>query len=313
MRRTIDSTLPVPRNASTADGVSSRVSVGYDGSPGAEDAVLWAAQESTALDVQLRIVSCHDLPLFGVPIPGFVVPTWPTDELLDRLAVQSDARLTNIRQLVGASFPDLDVDTESSMGSASEILLEGIGTGDLVVVGNSTHEGVAAFWLGSTPRHVVRHSPCPVVVVRGLDGRQRPTRVVVGTDGSPAASQAVTWAAKEAELHRISLVVVHTWEHPHLTYDTVDSRTRERTRIDASCVLDQAVQDARDQCGSDVTAQLVERSAVPGLLGSIQPGDILVLGTRGRNAISSGLFGSTVNSVLDHAPVSVVVVPDNTP
>ena len=53
---------------------------------------------------------------------------------------------------------------------------------------------------------------------------------------------------------------------------------------------------------------LVESEPVAGLLEAIRDGDHLVLGSRGRGAVRSGLFGSTVNGILDVAAVPVVVV-----
>ena len=45
-----------------------------------------------------------------------------------------------------------------------------------------------------------------------------------------------------------------------------------------------------------------------GLLESVRDGDLLVLGSSGRGVIAAGLLGSTVNSVVEHVAVPVVVV-----
>jgi nucleotide-binding universal stress UspA family protein len=44
------------------------------------------------------------------------------------------------------------------------------------------------------------------------------------------------------------------------------------------------------------------------VLGVVRDGDHLVLGSRGRGGVRSGLFGSTVNGVLGVAAVPVAVV-----
>ena len=42
---------------------------------------------------------------------------------------------------------------------------------DLIVVGSHGRSGVGRFLIGSVSDHVVRHAPCPVLVVRqGVDG-----------------------------------------------------------------------------------------------------------------------------------------------
>lgn len=57
-----------------------------------------------------------------------------------------------------------------------------------------------------------------------------------------------------------------------------------------------------------VTGILIENRAVSAVLDTLRDGDLLVVGSRGRGGVRSRLFGSTVNSILDHASVPVVVV-----
>ena len=207
---------------------------------------------------------------------------------------------------VTAVHPDLTITSELSSSPVDVVLLEDVGPDDLVVVGTSSHAGAAGFWLGSTPRHLVHRSPCPVVVVRGPASRGGPDRVVVGVDGSPAAQRALHWAVDEADLHDVPLLVVHSWR---VAPDHVGAE-RDIARIDAARVVERAVESARERSGSTVEALLVEAGPVAGLLGVVRDGDHLVLGSRGRGGVRSGLFGSTVNGVLDAAAVPVVVVRD---
>jgi nucleotide-binding universal stress UspA family protein len=181
----------------------------------------------------------------------------------------------------------------------------------MIVVGASSHRGASAFWLGSTPRAVVRHAHCPVVVVRGVSGRGGPDRVVVGVDGSDTAKRATRWAASEADLHGVTLHIVHAWEYPYVLVTTQESQARDLTRIAAANVLDEALELAREVCGAAVTGELVEGGPASGLLGALRDGDLLVLGSRGRGAMRAGMFGSSVNSVLDDAAVPVAVLRDD--
>ena len=178
----------------------------------------------------------------------------------------------------------------------------------LIVVGASSHSGASAFWLGSTPRALVRHAKCPVVVVRGASSRTRPDRVVVGVDGSEVAARALVWAAAEADLHGVTLLVVHAWYYPYDLSETSGSHARDLTHVDAARTLDAAVEFARDRCGGDVAGELIEGSATSAVLGAVRDGDLLALGSRGRGVLRAGVFGSTVNSVLDRAVVPVAVV-----
>jgi nucleotide-binding universal stress UspA family protein len=79
-------------------------------------------------------------------------------------------------------------------------------------------------------------------------------------------------------------------------------------RIDAACVLERAVETARERCGVEVHGLLVEQDPVSALLDSAHDGDLIVVGSRGRGAVKAGLFGSTTNSLLDRSALPVVVV-----
>jgi nucleotide-binding universal stress UspA family protein len=179
---------------------------------------------------------------------------------------------------------------------------------DLIVVGASGHHGAGAFWLGSTPRRLVRHSPCPVAVIRGPVSRGKPDRVVVGVDGSATSDAALAWAGDQADRHQVELVIVHAWSYPYAELTYSSSPTRDLMEVDAACALDRAVERAREQFGCDVTGLLVANGTVAALTETVRDGDLLVLGSRGHGSLVAGLIGSTVNAVLDRAQVPVVVV-----
>ena len=62
-------------------------------------------------------------------------------------------------------YPAVPVDLRVVHGGAAEELLRAAGTARLVVVGTHGHSAPARAVLGSTSRTLVRHSPCPVIVV----------------------------------------------------------------------------------------------------------------------------------------------------
>ena len=280
--------------------MNEKVTVGYDGTESSVESVMWAAHEAHVRRLPLRIVSCFAMSaLAGADPLG-----WGAGEAFDTARTAADLELQEMLATATAVYPDVSIVTELSPGPVDQTLLEGVGPDDLVVVGTSSHPGAAAFWLGSTPRHLVHRSPCAIVVVRGPASRGGPERVVVGIDASAAAERALKWAADEADIHHVPLLVVHSWSVP-ASHDTA---VRDIARIDAACVLERAVDSARQRCGAAVDSMLVETGPVDALLEAVRDGDHLVLGSRGRGAVRSGLFGSTVNGILDVAAVPVVVV-----
>lgn len=280
-----------------------QIIVGYDGTSTSAEAVLWAANEAVARRSPLRIVSCYD-----VEVPGEAMYGWLVPEGLGSLVQTTEAKLDEMRDVVVGLHPDLILKSVTSAGPASIALLEDLTPADLVVLGASSHHGTAAFWLGSTPRSVIRHSPCPVVVVRGAASRGRPDRIVVGVDGSPSCETALRWAADEANRHQVDLLVAHGWWYPYVLVENSESQARDLTRVDAATILERAVDLARELCTTQVSGELVEAGPASALLDTVRDGDLLVIGSRGYGAIVAGLFGSTVNSVLERSVVPVVVV-----
>lgn len=283
--------------------MTKQITVGYDGSKPSSEAVLWAAAEANVRGASLRIISCYEIPYAGEAVGG-----WAATEAYAALLEGRKSALAEMKDIVAESIPGIEVVAKASPQHPTTALIDDVDPDDLVVVGASSHHGAAAFWLGSTPRHVVRHSPCPVVVVRGAATRGRPERIVVGVDGSRASDRALQWAGDEADLHQVSLLIVHSWLYPYLAAETASSQARDLTNVDAACLLERAVESARERFAVEVTGELVEAGPSSGLLEVVRDGDLLVVGSRGRGALAANLFGSTVNTVLDRCAVPVVVV-----
>ena len=286
--------------------MTKHITVGYDGSQFSAEAVLWAADQAQSRGAALRIVSCYSIPATGVSMAGVFY-----GDAVECLEAGAQEMVTRIAAKVQRTHPDVVVTTNVAPGPAATVLASELEPDDLVVVGASSHTRAAAFWLGSTPRSLVRHSPCPVAVVRGPASRGRPQRVVVGIDGSPAAQRALEWAGDEADRQRCELVVVHGWTYPYLTVDAGSAQGRDLTEVDAACTLDNAVEHAAERFATAPTPVLVEASPSSALLATLRDGDVLVVGSRGRGALSSTIFGSTVNAVLELSAVPVVVVRDH--
>ncbi len=284
--------------------VSGKVVVGYNGSDSSAEAVMWAANEARVRQVPLRLVSCFELPV-GVAEASL---GWGVRTAYESIRDAATESLVKIQTTLREDFPTVTFTSDVPPGPAATALLSNVSAGDLVVVGSSSHQGATAFWLGTTPRQLVRHSPAPVAVVRGAASRGNPDRIVVGVDESGAADLAVEWAADEADLHGVELVLVHGWTYPYALSNAESTRAQEITQIDADTTLVRAVTAARERCGATVTGMLVEGTATSALLETVRDGDLLVVGSRGRGGLKARIFGSTVNSILDSCSIPVVVV-----
>lgn len=183
----------------------------------------------------------------------------------------------------------------------------------LVVVGTHGRTGLRWIALGSVAQRVVRGSPVDVLVVRG----EHPAghrRILVATDFSDGADRLLERAVALAPAGaRIDVL--------HVTDIEAAVAGDSWLATGAESSLWQALSDDLRARGD----ALISRHARPGLeiafhLGSERPApgiiawlethghDLAVLGTHGRKGLRRGLLGSVAESVVRHAPCSVLVV-----
>jgi nucleotide-binding universal stress UspA family protein len=145
----------------------------------------------------------------------------------------------------------------------------------------------------------------------------KPTRVVVGVDGSPGSIAALDWAIQEAGLRGIGVHVVMAWQRQRAygsanmfgramdpTFDTEESL--------ASAAAEEAVhlaEETRKERDVPMTWATVEGHPATALLAVVEDADILVVGSRGHGGFVSALLGSVSQYVVSHARCPVVVIP----
>ena len=142
------------------------------------------------------------------------------------------------------------------------------------------------------------------------------TRIVVGTDGSETAAEAVRQAIDLAKLAGATLSIVSA-------YAPVDQRKvkdQQRDapadvqyeigpREDVNLVLDSAAADARKE-GIEVQTHPVEGDPGEAILKVAEEtkADLIVVGNKGMTGARRFLLGSVPNNVSHHAPCSVIIV-----
>lgn len=92
---------------------------------------------------------------------------WHADTTALQREAQAAAR-ENVREFVAAEFPDGAPDTRIIEGNPVEAIVthaEKI-QADLVLVGTKGRTGLSRVLIGSVAERVVRHAPCPVMVIR---------------------------------------------------------------------------------------------------------------------------------------------------
>jgi nucleotide-binding universal stress UspA family protein len=276
--------------------------VGYDGSPGAQRALEWAADEAARRQGRVRVVACVVAPV--VAEPWYVPPA-----VVDIHQLQQDT-LRHLEEVVAPyrnRHPGIDVETEVRLGPAPGELVEAAGDDTVLVVGARGHGRFNALRLGSVAHAVARRARGPVVIVPDADVALTHGRVVVGVDGSADSTAALRWACREADARDAELLVVHAWDYPYST-EIGTAEAVDRAQVDGALVLEEAVRAARDEWTGPVKERLVRGRAATALLEEAGAADLVVVGSRGRGAVRSFLFGSVSTEVSDRAPCPVLVV-----
>lgn len=280
--------------------------VGFDGSPESRRALMWAAAEAELSGATVRGVACYTTP----PVVGPWVAAVPYDAKTIREATVAD--LSGAVESARLHHPSVSFEERVVYGAPrTQLVAEAAGSA-LLVVGSSGAGAAESWLLGSVAHSAARRSDCPVVIVPRTAPRDPSGRIVVGTDGSPAAAAAVLWAVDEADRRDADLVVLHAWDYPYSS-EMESPEAFDFTRVDAALVLEEAVTQCRDRGRCDVSGRLVNGAAAKAIVEESDGADLVVVGSRGRGGFRSLLFGSTAHTVAEHAVCPVVIVRAVTP
>jgi nucleotide-binding universal stress UspA family protein len=140
-------------------------------------------------------------------------------------------------------------------------------------------------------------------------------RIVVGTDGSETAGQAVRQAIELAKLTGASLNIVSAFApvssrrvQGEQQGAPEDIQYELGPREDVNIVLDGAAGQAK-QDGIEVQTHAVEGDPADGILNVAEDtkADLIIVGNKGMSGARRFLLGSVPNKVSHHAPCSVMI------
>ncbi len=136
--------------------------------------------------------------------------------------------------------------------------------------------------------------------------------IIAGVDGSPAALQAVRWAATEARNLRCPLRLVHTLQWPLVGYPIPPGLRADWTNEihKQGCEWLRQAEKAAKLTAPELPVQVHLLAGDPRqcLLTEAESARELVVGSRGLGGFTGMMLGSTSAAVVQHAPCPVVVV-----
>ena len=144
--------------------------------------------------------------------------------------------------------------------------------------------------------------------------------IMVGVDGSAAATAAVAWATHDAAMRNVPLTLVHvispvvasaTWPDFPVASDFFSWQDEEAKRVLEAAR--RTVGECRDGRPPMVHSVVLHGGTVGTLVDLSKEADLMVVGSRGQGALSRALLGSVSSALVHHAHCPVAVVHEDGP
>lgn len=185
------------------------VVVGVDGSPHAETALRWAADEADLEGRALTVVHVVK-PLTGYEISALANAWTPPNEIRDAIWKHAGEELDAIAERLHQSMPNLEVELVLREGDARQVLLDLSKDAASLFVGSRGRGPVASLLLGSVGVALSRAAWCPVYVIRPYATNGHREGILVGTDCTERTRPTLELAYRQAALRDLPLTVLHT-------------------------------------------------------------------------------------------------------
>lgn len=139
-----------------------------------------------------------------------------------------------------------------------------------------------------------------------------PQTILVPTDFSPCAEEALDYALKLAERLDARVCIMHSYLLPVAGWEGAWAFPQDmisQLEADSRAKLDSTLSKAREKLATTSASFWSgdPREAVPKLARDIKA-DLIVMGTHGRKGLSRAIMGSVTETVLRHAPCAVLAV-----
>ncbi|WP_245908994.1 universal stress protein [Mycobacterium neglectum] len=277
-----------------------------DGTTASRGAARWAAAVAEKFGAPLEIVNGRHAT--GRPLTDAAAALWAAAVAAQRESAET--MLKSIEEEIRGDFASLEVSTLLSDEPVDVLLTSRSRRARLVVLGSDEMTPAAALVIGSTTLAVSAHSACPVIAWRGSNALPTNQPVVLGVDYEHTGPDAFRAAFDFADRFGLGLNAVHAWS---AFRPPVDAITPYGVDWDALEALQwQNLLNTLDPWTElypnvGVTLFVETEAAGKALMHHVADSQLVVVGSRGRNALAGALLGSTSLNLLHHSPVPVML------
>lgn len=292
------------------------VVVAVDGSPAADNAVDWAADEAALRGVALEVLHAWE---------------WKAYEASDwyghHLHNHGTALLEAAAERARLRRPGTTVTTSMPHGDADEILADAAQHAGLMVTGSRGLGGFGGMLLGSHSRNLAALRACPLLVVRsGAEGGAEPAydedyfridkdAVVVGV-ADDTCRPAVEAAFAEAARRGARVHAVHAWSFPELPVYGLASQAAPTAEAIRSCeqngeaILTGTVGPVSERFPDvDHSLTVVNGRRAKVMVDASRDATLVVAATHRRPGRIGRQLGPVTHALLHHAHAPVLLIP----
>lgn len=256
----------------------------------------WAMDRAARRKLPVQLVHAVDSRWLDESVGSNEVIRAAANELLSKTAAYA-----------GELEPTVQVKTFLFSGSPGQALRKHSKGASMVVIGTGHN------WPGGPVAdralQIAAVAQCPVAVVgeQDMTGRRG---IVVGADGSEESTQAVSFAAAEADKDSQELAVVHAVLARPLIHRAMPAADVAETILEGErIVLAETVAGLAENYPDVVVHQVLVSNNEPAeaLANAAAEARLLVLGSRGRGSFKRLLLGSTAHTVLRSLPCPTII------
>ena len=278
-----------------------------------------SAPATAALDRALDIAAEHGARVDAINVADTNVPSQTRIgvDVIDALVEEGATIVDEARER--GEKRDIPMVTEVIQGDPTEIIVDYADTYDceLIVMGSRGQQTLSEYVLGTVTDQVVNRSDRQVLTVRAAEGSTTTypyETILVPTDGSDQATDAVELGAKIAAHHDAALHLLFVAADQPLGIDTRSAAATDQREADGKAILQSAVDHIADAGVDDSAIEITTAVEFGSVRSEITASasdkgiDCIVMGTHGRTGFDQHLLGSTTERVLRTTPVPVLTI-----